>query len=257
MGDGTPLNKLSVKRLTQLFSPTPPNIPPVTTAWKQRYPSLTDSPPFGLLYSDTLLGPGDYYNHFKFITRRALRRIVAIDRTVTCNLCGETRDYGEHYLLCTAVATLWNRAAQLMDLRYLRPLQALFGRNLELGACHFLTLLWKLIIGCIFSPDVDLLNLEKRLWTSACRTFADRALYLQYKLRKSKIRARFKPTNDKVQHLRHKKSPYAGYSKRLMPLTHVDPYGDVRWSHKLAAELSACKLNRYLSGNVGGATSEP
>ena len=131
-------------------------------------------------------------------------------------------------------------------------MQILLGRDLELGACHFLTLIWKYIVGCIFTPDPDTFQLERRLWTNACRTFADRALALQFRIHKYRLRSRFKPTSGPSKKHTHRKSPYAGFSKRLLPLAFVDPYGDVRWSHAFAAELSACKLNRYLSDALKG-----
>ena len=113
-------------------------------------------------------------------------------------------------------------------------------------------MIWKFIVGCIFTPDPDTFRLDQRLWTNACRTFADRALALQFRIHKYRLRSRFKPTSGPSKQHSHRRSPYAGFSKRLLPLAFVDPYGDVRWSHALAAELSACKLHRYLSVSQKG-----
>ena len=151
---------LTVKTLTKLFSPTPKPKPNCLAAWQEKISDLSPSPPIGLLYSDTLLGPFDYYNHFKFITHCALARIIAMDKTTPCLLCSLPRSNTTHYTKCRTVDFLWTRAASLFDTPPLTAPQILLGRDLELGACHFLTILWKFIIGCIFAGDTQTYDLE-------------------------------------------------------------------------------------------------
>ena len=92
--------KISVKALTKLFSHSAKPIPNCWKAWQDRFTDLSPNPPIGLLYSDTLLGPADYYNHFKFITHRALARIIAMDRATPCPLCNGSRNQTSHYTKC-------------------------------------------------------------------------------------------------------------------------------------------------------------
>ena len=172
-----------------------------------------------------------------------------MDRSAPCPICNGPRNHTSHYISCRPIKPLWTRLASLLELPPLTAPQILLGRDLELGACHFVTILWKFVIGCIFAGESHSFDLEKRLWTQTCRTFADRALALQFRIRNTKFRARYRKTTPTDNTLRHRASPYSGFSKRLSPLAHVDPYGDVRWSHAFAAQLSACKLNRYLSKN--------
>ena len=105
-----------------------------------------------------------------------------MDRATPCPLCNGSRNHTSHYTECNLIKPLWIRLADLLDMPPLTTPQILLGRDLELGACHFVTILRKFIIGCIFSGDNHPDDLEKRLWTQACRTFADRALALQFRI---------------------------------------------------------------------------
>ena len=115
-GCSLPLPKISVKTLTQLFSPASKPSPNCWKALQDRFPKLSNAPHIGLLYSDTLLGPADYYNHFKFITRRALARIIAMDRSAPCPICVGPRNHTGHYINCRPIKSLWIRLASLLEL---------------------------------------------------------------------------------------------------------------------------------------------
>ena len=104
-GADEPLDRLSVRVLTRVFSWATHIDPACWDAWEKRIGALPKD--VGERYNTRLLTPRDWASHFKNILHRALM-VRSITTGEPCRCCNFARENMIHFATCEVAGKLWS-----------------------------------------------------------------------------------------------------------------------------------------------------
>jgi hypothetical protein len=160
-----PLDQLTVRHLTRMFSARKRKFPSALEAWRQRL-NLRDHEwiEIAARYNTTFLTPRKFHMHFKHIIHRAL---VTRERGINpacgsmCRMCGHYRENSTHIGECYTIRKIFTLINKLkcLEERFIYPTSAAARRRQAkriLFACpgegapkstiNFMIILWKNIL---------------------------------------------------------------------------------------------------------------
>jgi hypothetical protein len=241
---GTPLDKLTVKLLTPLFTQLQQVQPSCISAWEKLLGEV-DWQSVAVKYSSKVLTPRDWASHFKLILHRALftHTINPKAPSNSCRCCHRVPERIIHLAQCSKIAQVWRQFDKLTNTptRSRSSAYRLFGvvdkTPLPLALLDLHTLTWKYILLAMVHVDLDNLPFNPSvIWKQVLVRYARAVNSTAYKAQTAILRTASRGDPASSAHIKHLR-------KHLYPLSHLDNLGRLKWSRAMRAEFSNNNIN--------------
>ena len=266
-GLNKPLNKITTKDLTRLFTEQTRKDPTCIGTWnseRELYKPIelgTEGPhPVQInanvnfskfarnTYSTAVLPPPIINLHFKFITHRRLPLTWQLEehQNLGCRLgCGCKKETYQHFTECPALSHLRIGLAHLTEEpRYRDGDTFLLGDvaigRIDAGAANLWLTLWHTLILAMIGRTADNVEINRdNVWKWSVRKFADFAMAAAHPAEKQIAKAIAKGIDPPTTF------PTQDYL--LKPLASLTSEAEVKWSPRFLTELRRLELHGYYS----------
>jgi hypothetical protein len=253
---GIPLDELTVKTITNIYTSMKQVPPSCIAAWENLLGPIRWEA-VAVKYHSKILTPRDWASHFKLILHRALftRTINPKAPSNSCRCCHRERERIVHLARCSKLEEVWrcfDRVSRT-PANQITPTYRLFGvRNdtpLPLALLDLHTVTWKYILLAMVQVDLDNLPFNPAsIWKQALVRYA-RAAHATAYLAQTIIhinRCRGDSTSTApIKHLR----------KHLFPLAQLDSLGRLHWTKAMRAEFKRYEVAIHSSTHDEPTTS--
>ena len=240
-----PLDALTVKTLTTLFTSLTKVDPSFIDAWEKRLGKINWLVVATKYYSKVLT-PRDWATHFKLILHRAFfTRVLNRDApNPRCRCCHKVPETILHLGICTGIAKVWKYYDPLTHTppRHRTPIYRLFGlvdgSSLPHGLMDLHTLVWKYILLALVAHDLD--NepfLPATIWKRALARYIRAVEATAYVARTAVETALHRGLTHKDASIEHLK-------KHLYPTAFLNEHGRLFWRKDMITAMKAADI-RY------------
>ena len=243
-----PLDKITVRTLTQLFSNKTTKKPNCIANWNKKLgPENIPEPNWEKLsaqYTTGFLDPRDFHLHFKHIVHRALvtrQRIGHI--TTRCRLCHSCTETSIHLGKCYHMRALFQRIKRLYpDLPTITTERILFcfhEDKLPRAIYHIIQILWRFALIAFYRVDIELEPFKPNdIWSNTIRRFTElaaaKSAHLLIDLRRYEARAT-PPPDDFLEK----------YNNYIKPIAKYTIQGKINATPQLLTELKKYNITNY------------
>jgi hypothetical protein len=236
---GTPLDKLTVKHLTAIFTSLKQVQPSCKSAWEKLLGQI-DWQTAAVRYSSKVLTPRDWASHFKLILHRAFftRTINPKAPSSRCRCCHREPERIVHFAKCSKIAEVWKYYDRLtkVPLKSRSPTYRLFGTidnaSLPLALLDLHTLTWKYILLAMVQVDLDNLPFSpSKIWKQVLHRYIRAVNSTTYHAQSTVYRTNCRGdplSSAPINHLR----------KYLHPLAYLDNTGRLTWTRAMRTEFA-------------------
>lgn len=259
-GDDTPLDKLTVKKLTYLISRKGRKPPNCIKNWTETLTPLPrgvaplDWKAIASLFNNGFLSSKDYHLHYRHIIHRGIvtRHTWPADHGPLCRLCRGADERTFHMGKCPIILKIFDNLKRLdPTIQINNSAEVLFAfPKAGMGTRCLATILWKFILQHFYGITGATAPTNTALiWAKGLRRFAE--LALRHEAATQKL---IRDNLDK-----DKPAPKASkFNNIIAPLATINSDTRLRWSDEVYEELSRQELKQYISyGRYGYQGSAP